>query len=359
MNSNIKKNKSNDSLISEYMHNISCQCESERNTNKKSVKVCDENVIIPTIANYEILNRYNYNVTQLKTIAKNYKLKISGNKNQLSSRVYTYLYFSSVIIKIQKIFRGLIARKYKKLHGPASLTRSLCTNVEDFVTMDPVNEINFHQFLSYMDADGFIYGFDIISLHKLFLTSKDSDSIRNPYNRNIIPDTVIKTIKSLLRLSRILGIHINLQYEDDNQPVSNEKAVEFRALSLFQNIDALGNYSDYKWFLLLTRTQTVKFIRDLIDIWDYRAQLSHEIKGNICHPHGKPFRNLNMGYIHTESSLMNIKNVILESLENLVNTGIDRDSKSLGAYYVLGALTLVNEAASTSLPWLFQSFSYF
>jgi hypothetical protein len=66
-----------------------------------------------------------------------------------------------------------------------------------------------------------------------------------------------------------------------------------------------------------------------------------------------------MHYIHTESSLLNIKNVILEILETLVNSGVDRDSKSLGAYYVLGALTLVNESAATSLPWLFQSVSYF
>jgi hypothetical protein len=54
-----------------------------------------------------------------------------------------------------------------------------------------------------------------------------------------------------------------------------------------------------------------------------------------------------------------MKKVILEVLEKMVNSGIDKDSKTLGAYYVLGALTLVNESASTSLPWLFQSFGYF
>jgi hypothetical protein len=51
--------------------------------------------------------------------------------------------------------------------------------------------------------------------------------------------------------------------------------------------------------------------------------------------------------------------VILEVLERFVNNGIDNDSKSLGAYYILGALTLVNEAAATSLPWLYQSFGHF
>jgi hypothetical protein len=66
-----------------------------------------------------------------------------------------------------------------------------------------------------------------------------------------------------------------------------------------------------------------------------------------------------MPYIHTEPNIFTIKKVIIEVLEKFVNSGIDNDCKALGAYYVLGALTLVNETASTSLPWLFQSFSYF
>jgi len=32
---------------------------------------------------------------------------------------------------------------------------------------------------------------------------------------------------------------------------------------------------------------------------------------------------------------------------------------ALGAYYVLGALTLVNPNAAAALPWLFQSVAYF
>lgn len=204
---------------------------------KKPQKINDENIIIPTIKDYHEISNYNYNLSQLKMIAKTYKYKITGNKNELIIRIYSNLYFSSFIIKIQKIFRGLLSRKYKKLHGPASLNRKICTNKDDFITMEPVEEINFHQFLSYKDNDGFIYGFDIISLHNLFLKSKDIEFVQNPYNRNIIPEFVIKTIKSIIRLSRILKIHINLHYEDDTQTLSVEKSVELRALSLFQNID--------------------------------------------------------------------------------------------------------------------------
>jgi hypothetical protein len=99
-------------------------------------------------------------------------------------------------------------------------------------------------------------------------------------------------------------------------------------------------------------------MRELSDIWNFRAQLSSEIKRSICPPHGDPFRNFGISCINYENNLFMVKKYILEVLEKFVNTGIDRDSKSLGCYYVLGALTLVNPDAANSLPWLYQSFSY-
>ncbi len=357
MSDTLKKNKSNESLIEEYLNNITAKCEEKMPIVKKTAKVSDDKLSIPTIKTYNDLVYNNYNVAQLKNFAKCYKLKITGNKPQLLSRLYSFLYFSSYIIKIQKVFRGYLVGKYKQLHGPAIMDRKICTNSDDFISMEPVEEINFHQFISYKDVDGFIYGFDITSLHNLFL--KSGDEIKNPYNRNLIPDSVFKNIRQLIRLGRMLSISINLNVEDDTKKVSNEKAIELRALTLFQNIDSLGNYSNVNWFLSLNRNQIIKFIRELIDIWNYRAQLPAQTKRNVCPPIGDPFRNLSVQYINTEENLWNVKKVVLEVLEKLVNSGIDKDSKTLGAYYVLGALTLVNSDAATSLPWLFQSVNYF
>jgi len=351
--------KSHKEIIDEYMNCISKKSENKMHVLKKKIKITDECIIIPTIKNYNDITRYNYSLPQLKMIIKEYNLKISGNKLQLVLRIFSYLYFSLYIIKIQKMFRGLLIKKYKTYHGPATMNRKICNNPYDFVTMEPVEEINFHQFLSYKDADGFIYGFDIISLHNLFLKSKNIESVRNPYNRNLIPEAVIKTIKNIIRLSRIFKIKIQLHYEDDTQNISMEKVLELRALQLFQHIDELGNYSNYKWFLSLDRIQIIKFVKELNDIWNYRAQLSNEIKRNICPPNGDPFRNLSIQYLHTEAQLFNIKKNVLEVMEKLVNSGINNDSKSLGSYYILGALTLVNTEAATSLPWLFQSFEHF
>jgi hypothetical protein len=353
----LKKNNKDD-IVDDYMSIITKKCTSQIKEVKNLIKIKEDSISIPTLKNYDDMLKYNYNITQLKIIAKNYKLKISGNKPQLVLRIYTYLYFSFYIIKIQKVFRGLLVKKYKALHGPAAINRKICNNTEDFITMEPMQEINFHQFLSYKDSDGFIYGFDIISLHNLFLKSKDIESIRNPYNRNIIPESVVKTIKSVIRLSRILKIHINLHYEDDSLTVSNEKAVELRALALFQTIDSLGNYSNPQWFLSLNKIQMIKLVKELIEIWNYRAQLTNEIKRSICPPNGDPFRNLSIQYIHTEGNISNVRKVILEIFEKMVNNGTDKDNKSLGAYYILGCLTLVNNDAAAALPWLYQSFCY-
>jgi len=355
----LKKGKNNDALFNDYIAIISANCEKHMIFPAKLQKVDDEKISIPTINNYNTILQYNYSLSQLKSILKYYKLKVGGNKSELLNRIYSHLHLSKNSIKIQRIFRGKLARDYFKLHGPAAFKRTLCTNSDDFITMDPLDEMSLQQFISYKDVDGFIYGFDIASLFNLFVKTKNGEKIQNPYNRNALPETLLSNIRKIIRLGVILKIPINLCYEDESTNISNEKAIELRALTLFQKIDELGNYSNFQWFLSLNKPRLIRYVRELADIWNYRAQIEMQVKRNICPPNGDPFRNLNMNYIGSEQDVNNIKKVVLEVLEKFVNNGVDKDSKSLGACYVLGALTIVNEDAATSLPWLFQSFSPF
>ena len=343
-----------------YLNDILVIFEKKVNFPNKLEKIDDNNITIPTIYDYHIVTKYNYNINQLKIFAKHYKLKIGGTKKELIKRIFVFLQLSYYVIKIQKNFRGNLQRKFNKLHGPAFKNRKLCTNDTDFITMENLSELNLNQFFSYKDEDGFIYGYDIASIYSLInMKSNSKKNSQNPYNRNNIPIQVLIDIKLLVKIGKILKENIYLEIQDDPMIISNKKAVELRALSLFQNINSLGNYSNYEWFLSLSRNNLIKFVRELSDIWNYRAQLSLEIKIKICPPNGNPFRNLNIPYIYTEIDDDNVKKNILEVLEKLVNSGIDTDSKSLGAYYVLAALTLVNVDASTALPWLFQSVSHF
>ena len=47
---------------------------------KKIQKVKETDYIIPNFCQYKLFNNTNYPVSFLKTICKNYKLKVSGNK---------------------------------------------------------------------------------------------------------------------------------------------------------------------------------------------------------------------------------------------------------------------------------------
>jgi len=362
-------NTNNKLFIEDYFNAISTKCKNKMPNITKSIKPIklDEfDIVIPTINNYYEMTKYNYNIQQLKSFAKNYNLKISGNKKELTSRLYTYLRLSYFIIKIQKVFKGFLQRKYNKIKGPGFKKIHLCTNHSDFITMEELKNIKHSQFFSYKDDDGFIYGFDIASLYTLIFKNgilEDGNKKRiggqNPYNRKNISEDVIKNIKWFVRLSKTLGVKIMLEIEDDIPNMSKEKTLELRAVTLFQKINALGNYSDAQWFLSLNRNKLIKLVRELIDIWQYRAQLTIIVKRNICPPMGDPFKNQIIQLIHTETNITHLQNIILEILEKLVNSGINQDSKSLGAYYVLAALTLVNETAASTLPWLFESVNHF
>ena len=307
---------------------------------------------VPNYNEYNLLLKFNYTVQQLKLFAKTYKLKITGNKQQLVSRIYSYLYLSNNVIKIQKLIRGCLIRKYNNIQGPAFKNRLLCTNTFDFLSMDKLTTIQNEQFFSFKDEDGFIYGFDIMSLHNLIY--KCNGVVKNPFNQQPLTSTVIENLKSLLRLSKILKINISTEILDVTKVVSNKKSIELRTLTLFQNIDALGNYSNPQWFLILNRNQLIKFLRELIDIWHYRANLTNEIKRAICPPSGNPFI-INFNILQTLENLDDVRKIILEILEKMINTSINKDYKCLSAYYILGAITLVNNDAATSLPWLYEA----
>jgi hypothetical protein len=349
-------NKRNNAIDNDYLFFLDYKASENLNLKmaEKLDKLDGDIEIIPTVNNYKSLLNYNYNIKQLKQIAKNNKLKITGNKTQLISRIYSYLYLSCLSIRVQKIIRGCLQRKYNNIHGPGFKKKELCTNNFDFLSMDEVKNIPNEQFFSFKDEDGFIYGFDILSLHNLIY--KCNGVVKNPFNQKQISSTVIENFRSLLRLSRVLKINIITEISDVTKEVSDKKSVELRALALFQNIDSLGNYSNAQWFLTLNRNLLIKFIRELVDIWQYRANLSNNTKKDICPPMGNPFAILpNYTILQNLENLDDVRKILLEIMEKFVNSGINKDNKCLGAYYVLGAITLVNNEAATSLPWLYEA----
>jgi len=320
---------------------------------KNKEKINNNDLIIPKYKDYNNILTINYNLTQLKKFIKHYKIKISGNKDELKKICYNFLYYSFYINILQKKCRNNLIKKYNLLHGPAFIKKHLCINDVDFCTLDNIKEINIYHFFSFKDADNFIYGFDIQSIYNLY--SKNSNKLENPFNTKLIDNKVLTDLLEIIRLSKVLNIKLYLNYDKiDN--FNEKKKIDFKILELFQKIDSLGNFTNINWFNSLNKFSLIIFLKELIDIWNYRAMLTLETKVNICPPFGDPFKNLSFNMRNINSCNFNIiKKNIINVMDELINKGINNEYKSLGASYILCSLTLVNNDAAEALPHLYWS----
>jgi hypothetical protein len=310
------------------------------------------NTYIPTVNDIFTLKNHNFTIIHLKYICKHYKLKISGIKSELIERIHNYLWTSYNSIIIQKYFRGHIIIYYFKLLGPALTNRTICKNNTDFFTLEELKDIPFSQFFSYKQNNN-IWGFNIISIYNLFIINNNKE-IYNPYTRETITYNIFDNIIILIKLSKIVNQPIHIILNNDNISITAKKKNEFKCLELFQIINQLGNYSDYRWFMNLNKYSLLRFIKELIDIWNYRAELSFEVKLNICYPSGNPFILIDMCNINT-IGFIRLQKIILSIIKQLITLGTSQEYCNLGASYVLCALTLVCTPAAEALPWLYNS----
>ena len=302
---------------------------------------------------FEIPNKYNINFFKntkctmytMKIILRHYGLKVSGKKQELADRLNSFFIVNYSILTIQKCFRGYMVRYFFKLKGKNNKKGDKYSNETDFYTMERIDEISRLEYYIYKECS-FKYVFKISSLIEYF-NKKNS---MNPYNRNKFPSNMIKKVREMSILNNIL--RILPENKDEEMILSEEIKIRQKSIDLFQDINLLGNYSDFMWFLNLGRGGTYRFIRELEDIWNYRSQISDEVKKEIYPPTGNPFINEE---INRDLEINEIKNVALNIINKLVNTSTDNQSRSLGAIYVLSALTLVSFNAAVSLPWLYES----
>ena len=166
----------------------------------------------------------------------------------------------------------------------------------------------------------------------------------------------------MLRLGKILKDGHVTNLNNNLGFMSDKKKLEMKTLTVFQKMDLCGYNTDINWFLTLTKNRCIRYLKSLLDIWDYRSQIDEETKHKI-YPGGNPFYRFN--YIHQTSdqinerinNTMSFKNDILLLIDDLITKGQDDSFKNLGMIYVLGAFTIVNHNAAASLPWLYETFS--
>ena len=329
-----------------------------KNKNKKDI-----DFIMPTKENYTTVLSLNYTIKQLKDIVAHYKIKLCGAnvKADIIEKVFNYfkLYDNAVIV--QKAWRRYSFKQYNLLRGPARFKREICVNDTDFFTMDNLSEIPYNQFYSFIDTDKMIYGFDIMSIYNLFekgSNNNKTEKTTNPYNRNPFPKEVKRDIMQIIRSSRIYNEPLNLDMNEGAEDTEYEGNTihnfENRLITLFHDIDDLGNYTNYNWFKNLNEHQLVRFILEMNDIWSYRANLSEIVKREICPTHHDLFQRMFLVDIRIATSMI-LREIAIDIMGKLVRDGINHGSRCLGANFVLCALTLVSHDAAEALPWLYQS----
>lgn len=313
--------------------------------NDKNVKT----MIFDKYKNYKYLCCISYTVIELKNILKLFNQHVSGKKIDLYKRIYFYMYLMYSCIYIQRNYRNSIITKLNYLHGPARINRSLCVNDTDFFTLDYIKDIDYNNFYSYKDDLNFIYGFDIKSIYNLLKKNK----MENPYTLKKFDKDFIDNVNNFVRLSKIANYNLDININELNVLNYNQKLT-----NIFHEIDLLGNYTNVEWFRSLNIRRKLIFLKELHDIWIYRANIDIHTKHQI-YPYGDPFLNLNLNNIYNNYyPTENFNNICINILENFILYGVNNTSKSLGALYILSALTIVSKDAADALPWLYESVSY-
>ena len=267
---------------------------------------------------------------QAQEVAPTKKRNYSGNESEKEMKSST---------RIQSVFRGWNMRR-----------RSKPNNIDDCGTLENLLEVPIEYYIQYQDAtDNLWYGFDIRTLESI-LASKNPV---NPYNT--------KNLKSNEKLmenyshKKLFILNNNRKMSHDSPKLTESQRFSQFVVRVFQKFDELGQYTDTEWFTTLSIEQLKQFYHLANDMFDYRAQLTDEMKKNIV-KNGLIFHNF-------KSTLSKFKNIhirilqveILREMERVIDEGVDKEFKILGMNLILSALVEVSHRASLALSHLVQS----
>ena len=241
--------------------------------------------------------------------------------------------------RIQAVFRGWNMRR-----------RSKPNNIDDCGTLEKLLEIPIEYYIQYQDPIVKLwYGFDIRTLESIIASKHPV----NPYNTKDLK--LNEKLMANYAHKKLFILDNNRKMSHDSPKLTDQQKFSQFVVRVFQKFDELGQYTDTEWFTTLSIEQLKQFYHLANDMFDYRAQLTDEMKKNIV-KNGLIFHNF-------KSTLSKFRNVhtrilqveILREMERVIDEGIDKEFKILGMNLILSALVEVSHLASLALPHLVQS----
>lgn len=256
-------------------------------------------------------------------------------------------YLEEDILKKVRIIQ-IKTRKNKdvNLRGIGYLDKSKCNNDTDFFTYDKIDETDDKYFFSYKDSKSFIWFFDIRSFNRLIEMGHG-----NPYTRDEIPSDVIEKSKKLSNLLRLTD-------EDnliDNQEIIMTKSqiLKQKTTDIFSQMDQYGFGCNIEWFLNLHPRKLKTLYKNMEDIWNYRLNLTSEMKSSISPPNGIVF-NIPIFEVNNMMGKLQLQEIILNEVCKF-NNAINGECKKLGYMYFLLGLGTVSVECYHSHQWLMHA----
>ena len=225
-----------------------------------------------------------------------------------------------------------------------------CNNQADFYDFVELNKIPQEYLFVFMCHDGMLYGMDLRSMYTYFQElEKDAKMMekaveyRNPYNRCLMSSKTICSYRT--RIKELLEHGKDVKYPDESHNPEDE--MTFKVLEVFHTIYNYGYAVDASWFLKMTRQDLLDWYWTMEDVWNRRLGLNISTKRNIV-PQDIHIFNKAEYYSMRESGLLELQKLMIEKIDAMVNSGIDRDSRILGIHYVLIGLTEICEVETAT-----------
>ena len=247
------------------------------------------------------------------------------------------------IIRLQTKIKNKKKNKLNQFRGEGFLNKKISNNDSDFFTYDTWDEIDDKYYFSYRDEKDFIWFFDIRSFNKLIEMQQP-----NPYTMLPIPKHVIKRAKKLTKL-------LNLNQSDElvdkkKMQLSRRQMMKQKTIDLFCDIDSAGYYCQPEWFLSLNLQLLKKLYRNLEDLWNYRLQITQEVKSRICPPNGLVFTT-RVSDVNHYTNRDNLRNLLLNDIIKFQNATSFEDKKLGYMYFIIGLGTVSRPCVETH-QWL-------
>ena len=325
---------------------IKCKCKKNPRygsfCNKhKSNYLVDEN-------NFIINERFTNNIKDylLKDLIYYYSNKINKNKKNPKNYKKQEYYdevtkFINVLIKYKDIYSIILIQN--KFRSKQCDKIKKCNNSEDFYTFDPLDKLEKKYVYIYQDLNNILWGFDIRSLKKLIEMNS-----KNPYTTEDIPVEIIEDINTKYELLRK-----NKDYENIEEIIIKDRksSIKQKVVDLFSEIESGGISCQINWFYDLSGRRLKHLYKELEDIWNYRAQLSTEVKNRICPPNGDIFKTP-ISEVYQYNCKEDLQELILYNVCKFKNA-LTNDDKKLGyMYFIIGLATVSQDCYYAHAAWV-------